>query len=118
MAFIKGWKLTLVLLVAIPFMIVLGAALSVLISKATSKGQEAYAQAGAVVEQAISAIRTVRIASFTFFAQPTFSCNHNIRVSQSLGIKYLTLLSTYLLNVVTIIEQDISISHNLFLGSS
>ena len=72
MAFIKGWKLTLVLLVAIPFMIVVGATLSVLISKATSKGQEAYAQAGAVVEQAISAIRTVRTASFTFFAQPTF----------------------------------------------
>ena len=72
MAFIKGWKLTLVLLVAIPFMILVGAALSVLITKATSKGQEAYAQAGDVVEQAIGAIRTVCTASYTFFAQATF----------------------------------------------
>jgi ATP-binding cassette subfamily B (MDR/TAP) protein 1 len=58
-AFIKGWKLTLVLLAAIPFMAVVGAAVTILITKATSQGQEAYAQAGDVVEQAISSIRTV-----------------------------------------------------------
>ena len=75
MAFIKGWKLTLVLLVAIPFMILVGAALSVLISKATSKGQEAYAQAGDVVEQAIGAIRTVRTASYTICFSSNISSN-------------------------------------------
>jgi ATP-binding cassette subfamily B (MDR/TAP) protein 1 len=58
-AFIKGWKLTLVLLAAIPFMIAVGASLNILITRASSKGQQAYAQAGDVVEQSISAIRTV-----------------------------------------------------------
>ncbi|KAI5056800.1 hypothetical protein GOP47_0028618 [Adiantum capillus-veneris] len=58
-AFIKGWKLTLMMLVTVPPMVVVGAAAMTFISKATSHGQTAYADAGDVVEQALGAIRTV-----------------------------------------------------------
>ena len=58
-AFVKGWKLTAMMLVTIPPLVVVGALLTLIITKATSRGQNAYAQAGDVVEQAIGAIRTV-----------------------------------------------------------
>ncbi|MCO5550954.1 hypothetical protein L7F22_004449 [Adiantum nelumboides] len=58
-AFAKGWKLTLMMLVTIPPMVVVGAVVMTVISKATSRGQNAYAEAGDVVEQALGAMRTV-----------------------------------------------------------
>eukprot|EP00253_Pinus_taeda_P001520 PITA_01520 len=62
-AFIKGWKLTLVLLCIIPLLALAGGAMAMIISKMTSQGQKAYAEAGNVVEQTFDAIRMV--ASFT-----------------------------------------------------
>lgn len=58
-AFVKGWLLTLVLLSSIPLLVVSGALISVVVSKAASKGQSAYARAANVAEQTISSIRTV-----------------------------------------------------------
>lgn len=57
--FFKGWLLSLVLLSAIPLIVIAGGAMSHIISKAASSGQNAYAKAAAVVEQTIGAIRTV-----------------------------------------------------------
>ncbi|XP_058101237.1 ABC transporter B family member 4-like isoform X2 [Magnolia sinica] len=62
-AFIKGWLLALVMLSCIPPMVVSGAIMSIFISKMSSHGQIAYAEAGTIVEQTIGSIRTV--ASFT-----------------------------------------------------
>ncbi|ONK63144.1 uncharacterized protein A4U43_C07F11860 [Asparagus officinalis] len=62
-AFIQGWLLTLVMLTTIPPLVLAGAAMSTVISKMSSKGQTAYADAAVVVEQTIGSIRTV--ASFT-----------------------------------------------------
>ncbi|XP_058103409.1 ABC transporter B family member 9-like [Magnolia sinica] len=62
-AFIKGWLLSLALLSCVPPMVVAGAAMSIFISKMSSRGQIAYVGAGNVVEQTIGSIRTV--ASFT-----------------------------------------------------
>ncbi|WCJ22612.1 ABC transporter B family member 11 [Euphorbia peplus] len=62
-AFIQGWLLTLVMLSAIPLLVVAGAAVSVMITKNATEGQNAYAKAAGVVEQTIGSIRTV--ASFT-----------------------------------------------------
>lgn len=59
-AFIIGWRLTLVLLPTVPLIIIAGAAMAAVISKMSSYGQVAYAEAGNVVEQTIGAIRTVR----------------------------------------------------------
>ncbi|KAK4792228.1 hypothetical protein SAY86_022663 [Trapa natans] len=62
-AFIKGWLLTVVMLSSLPLFVVVGGALSLVMSKTASRGQRAYTKAANVVEQTISSIRTV--ASFT-----------------------------------------------------
>ncbi|TKY54330.1 ABC transporter B family member 11 [Spatholobus suberectus] len=62
-AFIKGWLLTVVMLSCIPLLVLSGAMMSLIITKASSKGQAAYSTAASVVEQTIGSIRTV--ASFT-----------------------------------------------------
>ena len=59
--FIKGWKLTLVMLSTIPLFIAAGGDMAMLISKKSIQGQQAYAEAGNVVEKKIGAIRTVSI---------------------------------------------------------
>ncbi|CAM6010259.1 unnamed protein product [Sphagnum balticum] len=58
-AFFKGWKLTLVMVATLPLLVFSFAALAAVMSKASSKGQLAYAEAGTTVEQVVSAIRTV-----------------------------------------------------------
>ncbi|XP_048333059.2 ABC transporter B family member 9 [Ziziphus jujuba] len=62
-AFAKGWLLSLVLLSCIPAIIIAGGVVATVITKMSSQGQLAYAEAGNVVEQTVGAIRTV--ASFT-----------------------------------------------------
>uniref|UniRef100_A0A5B7B9Y0 Putative ABC transporter B family member 9-like isoform X1 n=1 Tax=Davidia involucrata TaxID=16924 RepID=A0A5B7B9Y0_DAVIN len=62
-AFTKGWLLSLVLLSCVPALVVAGGSLAKVMSKMSSRGQVAYAEAGNVVEQTVGAIRTV--ASFT-----------------------------------------------------
>ncbi|KAK6932270.1 ABC transporter type 1, transmembrane domain [Dillenia turbinata] len=61
-SFIKGWQLTLVMLACLPPLAIAGATMAIVVSKMTSRGQVAYAQAGNVVEETVGAIRTV--ASF------------------------------------------------------
>ncbi|CAI5536823.1 unnamed protein product [Closterium sp. Naga37s-1] len=58
-AFIAGWQLTLVMLAVLPLLAAAGAAMTVIVSKSSNKGQEAYAAAGTIVEECVSAIRTV-----------------------------------------------------------
>ncbi|XP_031402386.1 ABC transporter B family member 4-like isoform X2 [Punica granatum] len=62
-AFLKGWRLTLVMLSSIPLLVLSGAVLSITVGKLASRGQAAYSVAAAVAEQTIGSIRTV--ASFT-----------------------------------------------------
>eukprot|EP00123_Amoebidium_parasiticum_P013463 comp21970_c0_seq1/m.31708 comp21970_c0_seq1/g.31708 ORF comp21970_c0_seq1/g.31708 comp21970_c0_seq1/m.31708 type:complete len:1325 (-) comp21970_c0_seq1:487-4461(-) len=57
--FSYGWKLTLVILAAVPLLAICGAFLAKLTSEMTSRGQTAYARAGGVAEEALSLIRTV-----------------------------------------------------------
>ncbi|KAL1196719.1 ABC transporter B family member 11 [Cardamine amara subsp. amara] len=63
LAFTQGWLLTLVMLTSIPLLAMAGAAMALIVTRATSRGQAAYAKAANVVEQTIGSIRTV--ASFT-----------------------------------------------------
>ncbi|PSR97839.1 ABC transporter B family member 11 like [Actinidia chinensis var. chinensis] len=58
-ALIKGWLLTLVLLLSVPALVISGGIMSILMAKLTSRGQSAYTQAGTVVEQTIGSIRTI-----------------------------------------------------------
>ncbi|KAI3902269.1 hypothetical protein MKW92_005841 [Papaver armeniacum] len=62
-AFVKGWLLTLVMLSSIPLLVISGAIMFIVIANMASRGQEAYSQAGIVVEQTVGSIRTV--VSFT-----------------------------------------------------
>uniref|UniRef100_A0A0D6QS15 Uncharacterized protein n=1 Tax=Araucaria cunninghamii TaxID=56994 RepID=A0A0D6QS15_ARACU len=62
-AFIKGWKLTLVMLSMIPLLVISGGTMAMIISRMSSRGQQAYADAANVVEQTVGSIRTV--VSFT-----------------------------------------------------
>ncbi|GAB2282087.1 ABC transporter B member 11, variant 3 [Dionaea muscipula] len=62
-AFVKGWQLTLVMLVTIPLLVAVGVVIARTVAKMATKGQTAYAKAAVVVEQTIGSIRTV--ASFT-----------------------------------------------------
>lgn len=57
--FVRGWRLALVLLACIPCVVLIGGALSMVMTKMASRGQAAYAEAGNVVEQTVGAIRTV-----------------------------------------------------------
>ncbi|KAK2642699.1 hypothetical protein Ddye_024462 [Dipteronia dyeriana] len=62
-AFAKGWLLSLVLLSCLPLIVIAGGTMAMVLTKMSSRGQIAYAEAGNVVEQTVGAIRTV--ASFT-----------------------------------------------------
>ncbi|KAJ4899962.1 ABC transporter B family member 9 [Raphanus sativus] len=68
-AFIKGWRLAVVLLGCIPLVVVAGGAMASIMSKMAGRGQVAYADAGNVVEQTVGAIRTV--VAFTGEKQAT-----------------------------------------------
>ena len=58
-AFIKGWLLTLVMLSSIPLLAISGAAMTIIVSKMATRGQDAYGKAATVVQQTIGSIRTV-----------------------------------------------------------
>lgn len=57
--FVRGWKLSLVLLSCVPLIGACAALMTKFTVANASKGQDSYAGAGAVAEQAISAIRTI-----------------------------------------------------------
>ena len=56
-----GWKLTLVILCMIPLVAIVGGVMAAIISKMSTNGKKAYAEAGNIVEQTIGAIRMVRM---------------------------------------------------------
>uniref|UniRef100_A0A8R7P8S3 ABC transporter B family member 4 n=3 Tax=Triticum urartu TaxID=4572 RepID=A0A8R7P8S3_TRIUA len=57
--FVKGWLLSLVMLACIPLVVITGAVVAKLLFTISSRGQASYSNAGNVVEQTISAMRTV-----------------------------------------------------------
>ncbi|KAF3967837.1 hypothetical protein CMV_008211 [Castanea mollissima] len=108
-AFVRGWLLSLVLLSCIPAIILAGGVMSILLSRMTSRGQVAYAEAGNVVEQIVGAIRTV--ASFTGEKRAIEKYNKKLRIAYAstvqqglasglgLGILLLIMFCSYALAV-------------------
>ncbi|CAL1380379.1 unnamed protein product [Linum trigynum] len=84
-AFIKGWMLSLVMLSAIPLLVLAGAMMATIMSKMTASGQQAYAEAGTLVEQTIGSIRTV--ASFTGEKQAIRNYDKFLAVAYKAGVK-------------------------------
>ncbi|XP_022638881.1 ABC transporter B family member 21-like [Vigna radiata var. radiata] len=84
-AFIRGWLLTVVMLSCIPLIVLAGAMVSLVIAKASSRGQEAYSLAATVVEQTIGSIRTV--ASFTGEKQAIDKYSQSLIKAYRAGVK-------------------------------
>ncbi|CAN4113601.1 unnamed protein product [Withania somnifera] len=82
-AFSKGWLLTLVMLSVIPLLVISGGAMSIVLSRMASSGQDAYAKAATVVEQTIGSIRTV--ASFTGEKQAVADYNKSLNKAYQSG---------------------------------
>ncbi|XP_061370011.1 ABC transporter B family member 9-like [Gastrolobium bilobum] len=80
-AFIKGWRLAVVLLACVPCVVIAGGVMSMLMARMSSRGQAAYAEAGNVVEQTVGAIRTV--ASFTGEKKAIEQYNSKLKVAYS-----------------------------------
>uniref|UniRef100_A0A665UJT8 ATP-binding cassette, sub-family B (MDR/TAP), member 4 n=1 Tax=Echeneis naucrates TaxID=173247 RepID=A0A665UJT8_ECHNA len=83
--FIKGWKLTLVILAVSPALGISAALFSKVLASFTTKEQTAYAKAGAVAEEVLSSIRTV----FAFSGQDREinRYNTNLEDAKRMGIK-------------------------------
>ncbi|KAJ9135937.1 hypothetical protein P3X46_033057 [Hevea brasiliensis] len=108
-AFVRGWLLSVVLLACIPLVAIVGGFMAMVMSKMSSRGQIAYAQAGNVVEQTIGAIRTV--ASFTGEKHAIKKYNDKLKVAYKttvqqglasglgIGTMLLVVFSTYALAV-------------------
>ncbi|XP_061676126.1 ATP-dependent translocase ABCB1-like isoform X2 [Syngnathoides biaculeatus] len=81
----KGWKLTLVILAISPLLAVMAGVFSKVLASFTSKEQNAYAKAGAVAEEVLSAIRTV----FAFSGQQKEieRYHKNLEDAKNVGIK-------------------------------
>ncbi|XP_027187861.1 ABC transporter B family member 9-like isoform X2 [Cicer arietinum] len=78
-AFIKGWRLAVVLLACIPCVVIAGGFIFLLAAKMSSRGQAAYAEAGNVVDQTVVGIRTV--ASFTGEKKAIENYNSKLKVA-------------------------------------
>jgi len=59
-AFLWGWKLTLILIGFIPFIVIVGAWMGSLLKSGVSRNLKAYAQSAGYAEQALSAIKVVQ----------------------------------------------------------
>ncbi|KAJ4849957.1 ATP-binding cassette sub- B member 9 [Turnera subulata] len=108
-AFVKGWRLSVVLLCCIPLIVITGANMAKMMSKMSSRGQIAYAEAGHVVEQTVGAIRTV--ASFTGEKHAIAKYNSKLKIAYKattyqglasgfgIGVMMMVIFSTYALAI-------------------
>ncbi|KAL2524305.1 ABC transporter B family member 9 [Abeliophyllum distichum] len=84
-AFCKGWLLALVLCSCVPALAIAGGCMSLLMSKMSSRGQVAYAEAGNVAEQTVGAIRTV--ASYTGEKAATDKYDNKLQIAYASSVK-------------------------------
>ncbi|XP_008944124.1 PREDICTED: multidrug resistance protein 1-like [Merops nubicus] len=83
--FIHGWKLTLVILSVSPLLAASAAVWSTLLASLTAKELSAYAKAGAVAEEILTAIRTV--VAFNGQQKALSKYDANLEMARSVGVK-------------------------------
>ncbi|NXP76269.1 MDR1 protein, partial [Ramphastos sulfuratus] len=83
--FINGWKLTLVILAVSPLLAASAGVWSTLLASLTAKELSAYAKAGAVAEEILTAIRTV--VAFNGQQKALAKYDANLEMARSVGIK-------------------------------
>ncbi|TMW64333.1 hypothetical protein Poli38472_012955 [Pythium oligandrum] len=89
-SFVKGWKLTLILLAFIPFIAVAGGMTMNFVARLTQESIEANGKAGAIAQESLSNIRTVHI----FNAIDHFKAKYQsiLGLSAKAGIKKETMM--------------------------
>ncbi|NXP47320.1 MDR1 protein, partial [Heliornis fulica] len=83
--FIYGWKLTLVILSVSPLLAASAAVWSTLLASLTAKELSAYAKAGAVAEETLTAIKTV--VAFNGQQKALAKYDANLEMARSVGVK-------------------------------
>ncbi|KAK1876716.1 Bile salt export pump [Dissostichus eleginoides] len=83
--FVKGWKLTLVIVAASPLIGVGAALMALFVAKLTGMELQAYAKAGAVADEVLTSIRTV--AAFGGEAKEVQRYDRNLISAQRWGIR-------------------------------
>ncbi|XP_063781220.1 ATP-dependent translocase ABCB1-like [Pseudophryne corroboree] len=122
-AFVKGWKLTLVILAVSPILGLSAALWSKVLAAFTSQELEAYAKAGSVAEEVLAAIRTV--IAFGGQNKEIERYERNLEDAKKIGIKkaitanfffgfsYLTIYSAYALafwyGTTLVIDENYSV---------
>uniref|UniRef100_A0A674F4M2 Bile salt export pump n=1 Tax=Salmo trutta TaxID=8032 RepID=A0A674F4M2_SALTR len=85
MGFVKGWKLTLVIIAASPLIGVGAALMALFVAKLTGQELQAYAKAGAVADEVLTSIRTV--AAFGGELKEVERYDKNLISAQRWGIR-------------------------------
>ncbi|KAK1165701.1 bile salt export pump-like isoform X1 [Acipenser oxyrinchus oxyrinchus] len=85
MGFVRGWKLTLVIIAASPLIGVGVALMALFVAKLTGHELQAYAKAGAVADEVLSAIRTV--SAFRGEKKEVERYDKNLESAQRQGIR-------------------------------
>ncbi|EEQ99373.1 multidrug resistance protein, putative, partial [Perkinsus marinus ATCC 50983] len=84
-AFYRGWQITLVMIATCPLIMVCGLFMAKAMSTLASKGQNEYAEAGAVAEEVLSSIKTV--ASFGGEQRSIDRYNAKVQKALKSGVK-------------------------------
>jgi ABC-type multidrug transport system fused ATPase/permease subunit len=84
-AFIYGWRLTLVLLCACPVMVITSAFVFKAITMLTTTSQDAYAKSGAIAEEVFRSIRTV--TSFGGYLRESHRYGDHLTEAETAGVK-------------------------------
>lgn len=79
-AFIKGWRLAIVMTAVTPAIALTGGVMGILVTKYTVEAQNAYADAGSLSEQVFSGIRTV----YAFSLQDRFSTRYDEKLDKAM----------------------------------
>ncbi|KAI7900844.1 putative ABC transporter protein [Cokeromyces recurvatus] len=79
-AFIKGWRLAVIILATLPVLGGVGGAMGYFITKYTLKAQDSYADAGSVAEQVFAGIRTV----YSFSLQKRFATLYEEKLQKAM----------------------------------
>ncbi|KAM8857473.1 bile salt export pump isoform 1-T1 [Synchiropus picturatus] len=91
--FIGGWKLTLVVIAVSPLIGVAAALMAMAVSRLTGRELTAYAKAGAVADEVLSAIRTV--AAFGGESKEVDRYDKNLEEAQNWGVKKGSILGIF-----------------------
>ncbi|KAI9291925.1 hypothetical protein K502DRAFT_320537, partial [Neoconidiobolus thromboides FSU 785] len=84
-AFMKGWKLTLVMLTSVPLVIFSGMLIGKTVAHSSKGGQGVYGEAGSIAEEVLSAIKT--IYSFNTQEKEQLRYENKLQIARKSGFR-------------------------------